>query len=496
MARDTTSDRDGLISEQGRSIIAKKIKTEMVKRGLTQAQLSERSCYDERTIRNVLKAVPVRDKTLHDICASLSIDVLQAAPTERPASDPSSGLDPDHRASIAVLPFVNMSDDAGQDYFSDGITEDIITELSRFPELLVIARTSTFHYKDKSFDLRTAAQELGARYVLEGSIRRSKDHIRVSAQLIEAHTRGHLWAERFDRKLRDVFAIQSDLASMIVAVLAAYVTRAEARRAFNKPPKNWKAYDCYLQAADAYAAYFRLGRPEPVYAARKFLDQALALDPNYARAYAMLSATTISTYISAFDEDHLNPEALKRAHELAATAVQLDHQLPHGHAELGNVLIWEGRPDEAIESFRRAYSINPSFADYRFGAALMFAGQAREAIEAYKTYRRFAPFPNAHAIRNVGHAHYLLKQYQTAASVLREAVALAPNDRMTRLNLAAAYAQLGSIDAARAEIQEALRLMPSWTMAKQNAISSRLHKLAADHAHYLDGLRKAGLNNA
>lgn len=484
-----------LISEHDRSIIAKKIKTEMVKRGLTQIQLSERSCYDERTIRNVLKAVAVRDKTLHDICASLSIDFLQTASSGRITSlHPSAGPDLDQRAAIAVLPFVNMSGDVGQDYFSDGITEDIITELSRFPELLVIARTSTFHYKGTSVDVRTVGRELGARYVLEGSIRRSKKKVRVSAQLIDAETQGHLWADRFDRKLEDVFVIQSDLASMIVALLAAYVTRAEARRAFNKPPKNWRAYDYYLQAADAYASYFRLGKSEPVYAARRFLEQALALEPNYARAHAMLSATTISTYASAFDEDHLNPAALKRAHVLAATAVQLDPQLPHGHAELGNVLIWEAQPDKAIESFRRAASINPSFADYRYSAALMFAGKAEEAVAAYETYRRFSPFPNAHAIRNAGHAHYLLKQYQVAASLLREAMALAPNDPMTRLGLAAAYAQSGSVDEARAEIREVLRIAPSWTMAKQSAIL--LHRSAIDRAHYLNGLRNAGLPEA
>jgi adenylate cyclase len=487
MIRGKTSDRDSLISDQDRSIIAKKIQTELVKRGLTQAQLSERSCYDERTIRNVLKAVPVRDKTLHDICAVLSIDLL-AAPTRHTTS----GLDDlDQRASIAVLPFVNMSGDGGHDYFSDGITEDIITELSRFPELLVIARTSTFHYKGRSIDVRTAGRELGARYVLEGSVRRSEQKIRVSAQLIDAETQGHLWAERFDRNLEDVFALQSDLASMIGAVLAAHVIKAESRRAFNKPPENWKAYDFYLRAADAYAGYFRLGKPEPIYAARKLLQQALALDANYARAFAMLSATTISTYASEFDEDHFNPTALTRAHGLAATAVQLDPQLPHGHAELGNVLIWEARPDEAIESFLRAASINPSFADYRYAAALMFAGKPEEAIEAYRTYRRFAPFPNAHAIRNVGHAHYLLKQYEASASLLREAATLGPNDRLTRLNLAATYAQLGSMDAARGEIREVLRIAPSWTIAKVSAIL--LHRSAADRAHYVDGLRKAGL---
>ena len=314
--------------------------------------------------------------------------------------------------------------------------------------------------------------------------------MRISAQLIESETQGHLWAERYDRKLEDVFAIQSELASTIVAVLAAYVNRAEARRAFNKPPENWKAYDCYLRAADSYAAYFRLAKPAPIYEARRLLREALAVEPNYARAYAMLAATTISTYTSAFDEDHLNPTALERAHELAGTAVQLDPSLPQAPAEMGNVLIWQGQPDEAIESFQRAFSINPNFADYRYSAALMFAGKAEAAVAAYQTYRRFAPFPNAHAIRNVGHAHYL-QTVRGRSVVVPEAAALAPDDRMTRCGLAASYAKLGSIDAARAEISNVLRLVPSWTIAKQRTI--QLHKHAVDSEHYLDGLRKAGL---
>jgi adenylate cyclase len=390
-----------------------------------------------------------------------------------------------------VLPLVNMSGDPGQDYFSDGMAEDILTELSRFPELLVIARTSSFRYKGQTMDLRRIGRELGARYVLEGSIRRAGDSVRVSAQLIETETQGHLWAERYDRQVKEVFSLQAELASTIVAALPAYVTRAEARRSFNKPPESLVAYDHYLRGAHAYERYFSLAKPEPIYAARLHLQDALALERDYARAWATLAATTISTYVSAFDDDHLNPAALARALELASTAVQLDPGLPHAHAELGNVLIWHRRPDEAIECFQRAFSINPNFADYRYSAALLHAGKAEAALEAYQTYRRFAPFPNPHAVRNAGFACYLLKQYSEAALHLQEAAALVPGDRMTRGFLAATYAQLGRSVEARAEVGEVLRIAPSWTVAKARSIL--LNKNMGDRELLLDGLRKAGL---
>src|SRR5262249_52805360 len=232
------------------------------------------------------------------------------------------------RPSVAVLPFANLSDDPQQDYFTDGITEDITTELSRFSELLVIARNSAFQYKGRAIDIRQVGRELGARYVLEGSVRRSGDRIRIVAQLIDAETGAHRWAERYDRELHDAFALQDEVARAIVVILAAHVKRAELERALLKPPAAWEAYEYYLRGAEAFLLHENRRTKASLYDARCLFEQCLAIDPTYARAAAMLSRTHLLAYIEPFDEDYLSPAAIDRALELAETAVDLDPPLP------------------------------------------------------------------------------------------------------------------------------------------------------------------------
>ena len=205
-----------------------------------------------QTLKNI--AEPVR---AHRIAGG------SAAPMPRPTQKPALTL-PD-KPSIAVLPFDNLSGDATQDYFSDGITEDIITELSRFSELFVIARNSSFQYKGKSLDIRQIGRELGVRYVLEGSIRRAGDRVRITGQLIDATTGGHRWAERYDRELKDVFALQDEVARTIVSILAAHVNKAEAERTLLKPPATWQAYDYYMRAGDTLALYWSSLKVEQLY---------------------------------------------------------------------------------------------------------------------------------------------------------------------------------------------------------------------------------------
>ena len=194
-----------------------------------------------------------------------------------------------------------MSGDPQQEYFADGIVEDITTELSRFSDLLVIARNSSFQYRNKSIDVRQVGRELGARYVLEGSIRREGDRVRVSAQLIDTLTGAHRWAERvLQWDLKDVFAVQDEVARTIVTVLAAHVNKAEAERTLLKPPTTWEAYDCYMRAADTYATYLTSLNVETLYETRRLLERSLSIDPNYARAHAMLS----NTYNARFGSTH------------------------------------------------------------------------------------------------------------------------------------------------------------------------------------------------
>src|SRR6266446_6720346 len=284
------------------------------------------------------------------------------------------------RPSVAVLPFANLSGDPRQDYLSDGITEDITTELSRFSELRVIARNSSFQYKGKAVDIRQVGRKLGARYVLEGSVRRSGDRIRIAAQLIDAVTGAHRWAERYDRELVDVFAVQDEVVRAIVAILAAHVNRAETERALLKPPVAWEAYEYYLRGAEAFFLHMNRRTKASLYNARRLLEQSLAIDPDYARAAAVLSWTHLHAYIEPFDGDYLSPAALDLAHELAETAVHLDAHLPQARAQLGHVLLFKRRHDAAILEFERAFQLNPNYIDYRYARALTFAGEHARAM--------------------------------------------------------------------------------------------------------------------
>ena len=279
------------------------------------------------------------------------------------------------KPSIAVLAFTNMSGDPGQDYFSDGITEDIITGLSRFSELFVIARNSSFQYKGKSPDIRQVGRELGVRYVLEGSIRRAGDRVRISAQLIDAVTGAHRWAERYDRELKDVFAVQDEVSLAIVSILVAQVNKAEAERTFLKPPATWQAHDFFMRASDIWSAVRSSFKVADLYEARQLLERSISLDPSYARAYATLSYTHLIAWVFRLDEDYLSPAALERAHRLAWKAVQLDPNLPIAHAQLGMVLTHEGQHEQSIAEFEKAIALNPNFMDWRLGSALVRAGE-------------------------------------------------------------------------------------------------------------------------
>ena len=303
----------------------------------------------------------------------------RAVEISRPVEAPLSALPLPDRPSIAVLPFTNMSGDPEQEYFSDGITEDIITELSRFSELFVIASNSSFQYKGKRTDVREIGRELGVRYVLEGSIRRAGERVRITAQLIDASTGGHRWAERYDRDLKDVFEVQDEVARTIASILAAHVYKAEAERTLNKPPATWQAYDYYMRAADILISYHSSFNLQELYEARRLLQHALAIDPNYARAYAALAMTHVSSWVHASDRDFLSPAALDRAYESARRATQLTPNLPQAHVALGWALIWMRDHDAAIAEFERAIVLNPNFTNWRFAFTLVFAGAPTRA---------------------------------------------------------------------------------------------------------------------
>jgi adenylate cyclase len=365
--------------------------------------------------------------------------------------------------------------------------------LSRFSELLVIARNSSFQYKGKAADVRQVGRELGARYVLEGSVRRSGDRVRITAQLIDAVTGAHRWAERYDRELRDVFAVQDEVARTIVAILAAHVNRAETERTLLKPPAAWEAYEYYLRGAEAFFLHATRATKASLYDARRLLEQCLAIDPTYARATAMLSWTHFGAYIEPFDGDYLNPTALDRALELAEAAVHLDPLLPQAHAQLGFALVYKRRHDAALAEFERALALNSNFTDYRYGQALRYAGEPARAIEVLEARTHLDPLqPSMFAFASVmGGSNYMLRRYGEAVRWYREGASRLPNRQWPHVGLAAACAQSGQLEEAMAEAAQVLRINPGFTIESWKRIA--VYKDPKDLEHRLDGLRKARL---
>jgi adenylate cyclase len=414
------------------------------------------------------------------------------ATTVKPTQAPRAALALPDKPSIAVLPFANLSSDPEQEYLADGIVEDITAELSRFSELFVIARNSSFQYKDKTADVRVVARELGVRYVLEGSVRRAGDQIRISAQLINAETGSYRWAERYDRQLTDVFAIQDEISRTVTSIISVHVNKAEAERILLKPATLWQAHDYYLRAAAAYASHQSSSRIEDINETRRLLEQSLLVDPYYARSYALMAATYLTTYGMRFDEDYYNIATFDRAYALARKAIELDPNLPQARAQWGIALCWNGQHDEAIAEVEKAIALNPNVTDPRFVTILVLAGEHERAIQVAEAHIRLDPFCPPTVAANAGFSHYILKRYEKALRLLRECVSRAPNYRPGRVFLAATYAQLGRLDEARAQVAEVLRIDPHYKIAgRQNRV--RIRKRPEDSEHLADGLRKAGL---
>lgn len=417
-------------------------------------------------------------------------DAATAAAIPRMVSNPRLPL-PD-KPSIAVVPFTNLSSDPEQDYSCDGMTDDIVTELARFSEMFVIASNSSFKFKGSSFDVQHVGRELGVHYVLKGSIRKHGDRVRITAQLINAITGAHLWAEHYDRKMSDVFTVQDEVARTIASILVAHVGKAEVERTRAKPPPTWQAYDYYLQGRDAFAWFLASYRAVDLYGARQLLQSALAIDQNYARAHAVLSNIYLCAWLHSLDGDYLSTSVLERAHHIARKAVQLDPNLPVAHEHLGLVLTFMGRHGDLIAAFERATALNPNFANWRFGFALVCAGEAARAIKVMREITRLDPFYPAAAAGFFGFAYHMLKRYADALPWLRECTSRAPDFRGGHAWLAANYARLGKPDEARREIAEVLRLDPTFTIDGKLRRTTPF-QLPDDAEHYFDGLRKAGL---
>jgi adenylate cyclase len=386
--------------------------------------------------------------------------------------------------SIAVLPFANLGGDPEQDYFADGITEDLITELSRFQELRVIARNSVLTYKSKPVRVQQVGTDLGVRYVLEGSVRRAGSRIRITAQLIEAATDHHLWAERFDRDIADIFAVQDEVTSRIVATLAGKLAESERRRARNGQTGNLEAYDCVLRGRELWGRF----TPEDNREARRLYEKAIQLDAGYARAYASLAWT----YLVEHSERWTSPEErpLERALEIAREGVTVNPASHSNYLVLGQVCITKGLHDEALEALENAINLNPNDADcYVFLAnALTRAGRADEAIDLVGKAQSLNPAPPPWYTLYLGIAYYIVRRYDDAVTALRRG---GPLGDVRQRWLAASYAQLGRAAEAKAAAAEYLKRTPDFSIASH--LEMNPFRRAEDREHYAEGLRKAGL---
>jgi TolB-like protein len=411
---------------------------------------------------------------------------LRSAPPVEVASVKRMAFPLPEKPSIAVLPFVNMSDDPEQEYFSDGITEDLITDLSKISGLFVIARNSVFVYKGKPVKIAEVGRELGVKYVLEGSVRKANGRIRITAQLVDAATEGHLWAERYDRELKDIFALQDEVAQKIVAALAVRLTEDEQERLVRRGTDSLEAYDYTLRGSDYFLSFTKEANDK----ARKMFEKAIALDPEYALAHSLVGWTYWTEWTFGWSQD---PQSLDRAFELALRAVSLDDSLPEAHSLLGKVHLWKGRHELAIAELEKTIALNPNYADglAGLGEILYFAGRPEEAIALVKKAMRLNPRYPVWYLLNLGHAHFLAGRYEEAIAVLERVLNRNPNVWPAHVYITASYVELGREEEARAQAEKLLKIHPHFSM--ESAEQKVPYKDQGVLERLGDSLRKAGL---
>ncbi|MFQ5984806.1 MAG: BTAD domain-containing putative transcriptional regulator [Alphaproteobacteria bacterium] len=434
-----------------------------------------------------------------------------AAGEEALASDAAEAREPrapplPAKPSIAILPFENLSGDPERQYFSDGITEDIITELSRFRDLFVIARKSSFAYRDKAVTLEQVGRELGVQYVLEGSVRKAGNTIRVTAQLVDAATANHVWAERYDRELEDVFAVQDEITQTIVSTLAGRVEDATRERAKRKSTDSLAAYDYVLRGDEDVQLYTK----EKTARSRQMYLKAIELDPQYARAYAGAALSYLSDWGFAWGESP--DDDLDRAFQYAQQAVALDDSENRSHCVLAYAHMFRQEYARAKVHQEKAVALNPNDADVLMQLAFLLPllGKHEEGIEMGEKAIRLNPYHPPWYLDFLGSAYYAARRYQEAITALEGARDALPD---TAPWLAASYGQSGRLDDARALMTDYLGSAgaePWWLNVPESTaevegdptgllrymVYMYPFKNPGDLDHLLDGLRKAGLTES
>jgi adenylate cyclase len=400
---------------------------------------------------------------------------------------PTIGLELPDKPSIAVMPFKNLSEDPKQEYFSDGITEEIISALSSVPKLFVIARNSTFTYKGKPVKVQQVSEELGVRYVIEGSVRKAGDKIRITAQLVDALTGHHLWAKRYDRNLSDIFAVQDEITKKIITAMQVKLTEGEQVRTAAKGTNNLEAYLKCLQANE----YWNRLNIESNALAKQLTEEAIALDPEYAWAYHNLARThMLDVWLGT---SKFPKQSITKAMELLQKAIVLDETFAEAHGHLGWLFSMTKQHDKALTEGEKAVTLNPNSADshMRYGKILTFAGRYEESIPELKKAIRLNPIPPNIYLYSLGISYCWTGQYEEAIAWCEKAVRREPNSLFARLFMTMAYSLSGRDEDARVEAAEVLRIQSKFSL--ENFAKIVTYKNQEDKERCINALRKAGL---
>jgi adenylate cyclase len=390
------------------------------------------------------------------------------------------------KPSLVVLPFANMSEDSKQEYFSDGLSEVLTSDLSKLSELFVISRNSAFTYKGKAVKVQEVGRELGVQYVLEGSVLRAGDQVRITAQLIDATQDRHLWAERYDRPLKDIFAVQDEIVQKIVTTLKLQLSLWEQGVLVCKRTDNLEAYDYFLRGIEYCCRFTKEANAQ----GRQMWEKAVELDPQYAEAYAWLGLAYWQAWFFQWSPD---PQNLERAFALEQKALALDDSLPTTHFQLSNLYLSKKQYDQALAEAERAIALDPNYADayWVMGNILNFVGRPQETFGVMEKALRLNPHYPAWYSATLGTAYWLTGRTKEVIAVCKQAIARNPNYRPAHGTLAAVYSELGREAEARAEVAEMLRISPNISLEflRQNLA----FKDPAVTERFLAALRKAGL---
>ncbi|MBI3706658.1 MAG: hypothetical protein HY246_03090 [Proteobacteria bacterium] len=410
-----------------------------------------------------------------------------APPAPAVVASRSAPPSPSDRMSLVVLPFNNLSDDPRQEYFSDGMTEDLTTDLSKVPGLFVIARNSAFVYKSRAVNVTEVGRELGVRYVIEGSIRKAGERVRITAQLIDASSGLHVWAERYDRDLKDIFDLQDDVRQKIVAALAITLNAGDRQRLAQRPTNNLAAYDLWARGTEQMNTF----TPSGIREARRLFEQAVAMDPGFARAWSQLA----NTYALEADLGigAISKEQVEAAIGMAQRAISLDASLPQARWALARTYFWYGDTKNALAELEKAVALDPNFADgyAYYGLLLVWTGRAEESLPAIERAMRINPHFPFWYVHALGYAQFMLTHYDAAAQSFRKALERNPAWQPSRRMLVATYGYLGKLDDANWEVAELHAAGDTVTLADY-----RRTELIRDPIYLerlLEGLRRAGV---